>query len=94
MNIYKISQTVNNDYDTYDSAVVVASSPEEAQWIHPSEYYRYINGVLHFVYTDEVAPHRYERSSCWCHPSDVQVEYIGTTELPASTVICASFNAG
>jgi hypothetical protein len=36
MNLYKISQTTNNDYDTYDSAVVVAESIEHAQNMHPS----------------------------------------------------------
>lgn len=29
----------------------------------------------------------------WCKPEDVQVKYIGVTDLPQS-VICASFNAG
>ena len=31
MNIYKLSQTVNNGYDTYDSAVVVANSEKAAR---------------------------------------------------------------
>lgn len=35
MKIYKISQNVNNEYDTYDSAVVYAESEEEAKQIHP-----------------------------------------------------------
>jgi hypothetical protein len=35
MNIYKISQVVNNDYETYDSAIVVANNPEEAAKILP-----------------------------------------------------------
>lgn len=33
MNLYLISQDVNNDYDTYDSAVVAAESEEEARGI-------------------------------------------------------------
>ena len=36
MNIYLISQDVNNEYDTFDSAVVVASTEEEARKTHPS----------------------------------------------------------
>ena len=36
MNLYKISQTVNNGYDTYDSAVVCAISKEKAKQIQPS----------------------------------------------------------
>lgn len=36
MKLYLISQTRNNDYDTYDSAVVAAESEKEAAAIHPS----------------------------------------------------------
>ena len=35
MNIYKISQEVNSEYDTYDSAIVLAESEEVARLIHP-----------------------------------------------------------
>lgn len=35
MNIYKISQTVNNSYDTYDSAIVIAKTKEDARQISP-----------------------------------------------------------
>lgn len=35
MNLYLISQTENEDYDTYDSAVVAAETPEDAARIHP-----------------------------------------------------------
>lgn len=35
MNLYRISQDKNCGYDTYDSAVVAASSEEEAKSIHP-----------------------------------------------------------
>ena len=36
MKLYKIWQEVNNDYDTYDSAIVCAENEEEAKAIHPS----------------------------------------------------------
>ncbi len=36
MNLYKISQDVNNGYDTHDSAVVAAENEEEARNTHPS----------------------------------------------------------
>lgn len=36
--IYLISQNENTDYDTYDSAVVVADSEEVAKMIQPSPY--------------------------------------------------------
>lgn len=35
MNLYLISQTEDNDYDTYDSAIVCARSEKEARQIHP-----------------------------------------------------------
>jgi hypothetical protein len=36
VNLYLISQRVNNGYDTYSDAVVAAKSEEEAKLIHPS----------------------------------------------------------
>jgi len=36
MNIYLISQSVNNDYDTYDAMVVAAPDEETARHMHPS----------------------------------------------------------
>ena len=35
-NLYLISQDENNDYDTWDAAVVVADSEAEAKLMHPS----------------------------------------------------------
>lgn len=35
MKLYKISQSANDNYDTYDSAIVLANSEFEAQRIHP-----------------------------------------------------------
>lgn len=36
MNLYLIRQEINNGYETYDSAVVVAESTEDAAQIDPS----------------------------------------------------------
>lgn len=38
MRLYKLSQSVNNDYDTYDSCIVAAENTEEARNIHPGAY--------------------------------------------------------
>jgi hypothetical protein len=35
MNLYKISQTEKEDYDTYDAAIVAASTEEVARNVHP-----------------------------------------------------------
>jgi hypothetical protein len=37
MKLFKIYQRINTGYDTFDSAVVVANSAEEAQKIHPCD---------------------------------------------------------
>ena len=43
MNIYLVSQSANNDYDTYDSMVVIAETEERAKELtireHPYESY-------------------------------------------------------
>lgn len=38
MKLWLISQDVNNNYDTYDSAVVAASDEEAAKKIHPGKH--------------------------------------------------------
>jgi len=39
MNLYLISQEANDGYDTYDSAIVCASSFDEAREINPSGHW-------------------------------------------------------
>ena len=34
MKIYKIFQTINNDYDTYDSFIVCAKDEEDSKVVH------------------------------------------------------------
>jgi len=38
MKLWLISQEVNNDYDTFDAAVVAAKNKDLAQQTHPSEW--------------------------------------------------------
>jgi hypothetical protein len=63
MKLFKIYQDINTDYDTFDSAVVVANSAEEAQNIHPSggsgSFDMYVNWVsrpdlVELIYLGEV----------------------------------------
>lgn len=81
MNLYRISQSINDDYDTFDSAVVVAESESDARKIHPG-------GRIYEPWA--------KLGGTWAiTPEDVEVELIGTTEeFEAGTVIVASFNAG
>ena len=63
MKLFKIYQNINTDYDTFDSAVVVANSAEKAQNIHPSggsgSFDMYVNWVsrpdlVELIYLGEV----------------------------------------
>lgn len=87
MNIYKISQGVNNDYDTYDSAIVCAENEEEAKKIHPRGEYDYKEK------NDDIKEE--ENYGSWAKKEFVEVEYIGVAkEGLEKGVIVASFNAG
>ncbi len=83
MKLFYISQEVNNDYDTYDGAVVAAEDEDTARNMRPS--------------TGD--PMAWDDKSCtyhWCDkPSDVKVDYIGEAAIhvPAG-VICSSYNNG
>lgn len=37
MNIYKVSQSINDGYDTYDSFVVASNTADEAKYTNPSD---------------------------------------------------------
>ena len=80
MNLYLISQSVNNGYDTYDSAVVCAESEEEARSIHP-------NGDLDW--NGGNGPY-----GTWCNKDSVSVQLIGSAIDQQKGIILASFNAG
>ena len=80
MNLYLISQTENNWYDTYDSAVVCAETEEEARMIHPRK--KDWDG-------------KEKNWGTWCDAEHVKVELIGeAAPVSLCAVICASFNVG
>ena len=83
-NIYEISQSINNDYDTYDSAVVIALNEEKAALIHPDG-------------SDNNIVPRNKFSDTWARPEHVNVELIGEA-CPGfdgvKVIVVASFNAG
>ena len=81
--LYHISQTVNNNYNTYDSAVVCAANTTDAKNTHPC------SGEL---YSHEK---EWEWLSNWAMPEHVTAVVIGEAKSTQSTgVVCASFNAG
>lgn len=95
MNIYKLSQTINDDYETYDSCIVIAENEEEAIKIHP-------NGRQNW----DARGRKLENSyfvygnfdiNDWVEIEDIKVELIGIADKSLNTdieVVCASFNAG
>lgn len=100
MKIYRLSQTLNNDYDTYDSCIVCAENEDEARKIHPSEYVtHYKNGKWYGTYT-EGGEYETEDGSypSWVQCSQIDeviVEYIGEADKTIKKgVILSSFNAG
>lgn len=83
MKLYLISQDENNDYDTYDSAVVCAPDEDAARLMDP--------GGKNGAQADFGLG-----LSAWCSSADkVTVQVIGDAapDLPLG-VVCASFNAG
>lgn len=83
MNLYRISQNANNDYDTYDSAVVAAPDESTARIMNPW------NGSV-------MSESDWSQRSSWCSsPNDVQVELIGVaSEGRAQGLILSSYKAG
>lgn len=83
MKLWLISQEINNDYDTYDSAVVAALTEDDARHTHPSR------GPWNRK------PESNWDIDTWADPEDVMVQEIGTArDGTEAGVICASFNAG
>jgi hypothetical protein len=83
MKLFKISQTQNNGYDTFDSAVVAAPSASAARKILPR--------------TDEVFPDWPSQSfTGWASdPNQVTAVYVGEASPGTKQgTIVASFNAG
>lgn len=103
MKIFKISQKVNNDYDTFSDAIVVAKDSEDAKRIHP-----YLQSFKDVFYDEEkkVFKSFYARTNDECVFEDgfgtwtndltkIEVELIGTAKKGMKRgVICASFHAG
>ena len=91
MKIYKISQSVNTNYDTFDSAIVVAKSAKEAKNINLEHSWGF--GGIYMDWTEA----KNVLYSTWCtDEKDVKVEYIGRAgkKYKKAAIILASFKAG
>ena len=81
MKLFLIAQEQNNDYDTYDSAVVAAPDEETAKQMAPG--------------TGKPVKDWKKNYSAWCNgPEHVTVRYLGEAVDVEQGVVCASFNAG
>jgi hypothetical protein len=82
MNLYLISQTENDDWDTFDSAVVAAPDEEIARNMSPS--------------TGGPCDWENKNSYMWAFkPENVTVKLIGKAiKGTIQGVICSSFRAG
>jgi hypothetical protein len=79
MNIYLLSQEENRGYDTFDSIVVYAESPEQARLIHPMGDDRWEQSYS--AWADK--------------PEQVLVELVGKAfGTPEAGILLASFHAG
>ena len=81
MKLYLISQEQNNDYNTYDSAVVAAPDEETARQMDPA---------------DGTPIGEWEKQfGTWCNsPEHVSVCYLGEAAGDVEQgVVCSSFNA-
>lgn len=101
MHIWKISQSVNDGYDTYDSAIVYSRTENGARSVHPNpnweDYASYIDTDPSS--DDNILERMYYWNHSWAPIADVVVEYIGEIyDLAGDNikpgVILASFNAG
>lgn len=94
MKLWRISQNVNNRWDTYDSAVVAAETEEEARCTYPdrNEDTNWMSGKWMWnLGNGRVMP---ASTGSWTTPDNVSVEFLADGyEGPAGTVV-ASFNAG
>ena len=79
MNIYKVSQTENRGYDTYDSFICYALTEEDAANQLPTGRHTWKDSYYAWC----------------TNPSKTTVEYIGTSTYPVMAgLILSSFNAG
>lgn len=99
MKLWLISQSENNSYDSYDSAVVTAETEEEARVTNPggegATIYRWSDKHQSWMHPNGEPQGGLYGDRAWTHPQYVSVEYLGDAKdgTPPS-VICASFNAG
>jgi hypothetical protein len=98
MNLYLLTQNVNNGWDTYDSMVIAAENEEDAKhlsFVQCSAYEEY--STNDYITKKPVWRNYYESTYSFAYSSwdkNPTVELIATNTLVDEGVVCASFNAG
>jgi hypothetical protein len=92
MNLYLLTQHENTGYDTFDSCVVAADSPEDAVLINPNgDVYRSDPNSK----SEGWAKGTTRSYDGWAsEPSAVKAKLVGVAAEGVMGVVCASFNAG
>ena len=97
LRIYRLSQTVNNDYDTYDCMVVAAENADIAKRITPQSTFMSPVGLIPIADSDlrSVEEPKEWAEGDWANPAFIKVEYLGKADPSLGRcIICTSFNAG
>ncbi|MCP4397775.1 MAG: hypothetical protein GY801_10815 [bacterium] len=83
MKLFLIEQSQNDNYDTYDAAVVIAENEEEARNMDPST-------------GEQMEKEDWRREiSNWCSsPNHVSVKFLGESVDSKKGIVCSSFHAG
>ena len=95
MNIYKVEQDINDEYDTFDSFVCIAETETEARYMHPDPFTFFQNGTWH--YSEVINGELFEDDGLcgWIEPEKVKVTLIGVANSDqVKSIVCSSFNAG
>lgn len=93
LKIWKIERKSDGGYDTFDSAVVIAETEQEARFTSPNGYQIWLP-ESGWVRESTGKPDSYSDGS-WTHPDDVKDTEIGQAFPGAERkLILASFNAG
>lgn len=80
MNIYRLSQTVNQDYDSFDCCIVAAPDVETAQDMKPIESWLWDDHLVR---------------DAWAPRQDVTVEFLGVAlDWVGQGVLLASYRPG
>ena len=92
--LFRVYQSKNTDYDSYDSFVVAAYNKQEAMDVHPSGNGESV-AALTKQYENEDENYSCQLSS-WAPIQHIKAEFLGVahSQYKPGELICSSYNAG